>query len=337
MRRPIRSPRLATLCLQGNTANSPKDNPERIAILSEVLFHLRQRDEWHPLDAVLLPGGYFRLSRTLGALPFEQRKRQVEQESFASAIGDQLEQLQSLSPGLRLVLGVMATPRQKAERTEQASIAFGREGVIGLARKMFPTTAETRGRRYMSPCIDDFSSKQRFITLSNGSLALLNSCYDLFGAADGATTMGSRRLAIRALRQGKDHLTHRDEGFGSVRGGALSAWHSLVTELQPDVLMASIHAFERPGLDGYWQRHGIARASAGFKGALAVGAAHFLERLPDEGSTLAAIGVPRSALSAGVNRRAFSLAATRALAWRTKQGTSVLLRLFTALHRGPGR
>jgi hypothetical protein len=337
MRRPIRSPRLATLCLQGNTADSTKDNPARIAILSEALSHLREQRDWHPLDAVLLPGGYFRLSRTLGALPFEQRKRQLEQEPFASSIGDQLEQLQCLSPGLRLVVGVMATPRHKAERTEQACIAFGREGVIGLARKMFPTTAEGRGRRYMSPCIDDFSSKHRFVTLSNGSLALLNSCYDLFGAADGITTIGSRRLAIRALRQGKNHVTHRDAGFSSVRHLALSAWSSLVTEQQPDVLLASIHAFERPGLDGYWQRHGIARASAGFKGALALGAAHFLERLPDDGSTLAAMGVPRSALSAGVNRRAFSLAAARALAWRTQQGPSILLRLFAARQRRAGR
>src|SRR4051794_28847670 len=36
MRRPIRSPRLATLCLQGNTAASEDDNANLIAILSNV-------------------------------------------------------------------------------------------------------------------------------------------------------------------------------------------------------------------------------------------------------------------------------------------------------------
>jgi hypothetical protein len=334
MRRPIRSPRLATLCLQGNTADSTKSNSERIAILTEVLSRLSEQADWHPLDAILLPGGYFRLSRTLGALPFEHRKRQLETEPFASTISEQLERLQLLSPGLRLVLGVMATPRHKAERTEQACIAFAKEGVIGLARKIFPTSAETRGRRYMSPCLDDFSSKQRFVSLANGSLALLNSCYDLFGAADGTTGIGSRRLAIRALRLAAGHLTHRDEGFRAARDGALTAWTNLLAELQPDVLVASIHAFELPGRDGYWQRHGIARASAAFGGALALGAAHFLEGLPHENSSLAAVRVPKSALSAGVSRRAYGLAPTRMLAWTTQQGSPALLRLFTASDRG---
>jgi hypothetical protein len=231
----------------------------------------------------------------------------------------------------------MATPRHKAERTEQACIAFAKEGVIGLARKIFPTSAETKGRRYMSPCLDDFSSKQRFVTLPNGSLALLNSCYDLFGAADGTTGGGSRRLAIRALRLRAGHLTHRDEGFRAAREDALTVWTGLLTELQPDVLLASIHAFERPGLDGYWQRHGIARASAAFGGALALGAAHFLEDLPHENSPLAAVHVPRSALSAGVSRRAYGLAPGRMLAWTTKEGTPALLRLFTSSHRGASR
>lgn len=102
MRRPTRSPRLATLCLQGDTADSTKSNRERIAILDEVLARLREQAGWHPLDAILLPGGFFRLSRTLGALPFELRKQQLEAEPFISTIRNQLEQLQALSPQVRL-------------------------------------------------------------------------------------------------------------------------------------------------------------------------------------------------------------------------------------------
>jgi hypothetical protein len=248
--------------------------------------------------------------------------------------------VKSLSPKVRLVVGVMATARHKAERTEQACIAFDVTGVVGLARKMFPTSSETAGRRYMSPCLDDFSAKERFIALPNGSVALLNSCYDMFGAADAFSSSSTRRTAIRALRRGTDHLTHRDPDFRSTRDTALSRWNTLLAEHRPDVLLASIHAFERPGLDGYWQRHGIARASARFGGALVLGAAHFLDGLPGEGSTLAAWGVPKSALSAGVSRRAYPLPPRHILRWTTKAKASAVLRLFKPTSRTavvPGR
>jgi hypothetical protein len=340
MRRPHRSPRLATLCLQGNTANSTKDNPERSTILNEAIARLYNHRDWHPLDALVLPGGYFRLSRTLGALSFEERKQQVEREHFASVVRACLARLRSRSPKMRLLVGVMATARHKAERTEQACIAFDATGVIGLARKIFPTSAETVGRRYMSPCLDDFAAKERFVALPNGSVALLNSCYDMFGAADAFSSFSARRSAIRAVRRGTDHITHRDPEFRSIRDTALASWNALLAEQRPDVLLASIHAFERPGLDGYWQRHGIARASARFGGALALGAAHFLESLPSEGSPLAAFAVPKAALAAGVNRRAYPLAPRRILRWTTKAGAPALLRLFETSSRDsiePGR
>jgi hypothetical protein len=83
------------------------------------------------------------------------------------------------------------------------------------------------------------------------------------------------------------------EGFRASRDSSFAAWADLVAARAPDVLLATIHAFERPGLDDYWQRHGIAHASAAHGGALAVGAAHFLKSLPEYGSTLAAYGVPK--------------------------------------------
>jgi predicted amidohydrolase len=328
MRRPHRSPRLAALCLQASTTESTKDNIERSAIVTEMIALLRQHPEWHPLDAILLPGGFFQLSRALGASSFAHRKQLVERERFVAAIANDLETLQSFSPKVRLVTGIMATPRHKRERTEQACLAFDTTGLIAAARKLFPTNAETRGRRYMSPCLDDYRAKERFVSLPNGSLALLNSCYDLFGTADVGMAGGARRLAIRAVRQGSEQVTERDEGFRALRDGGLAAWAEMLTEQKPDVLLASVHAFQRPGLDGYWQRHGIARASASFNGALTVGAAHFLEGLPREGSTLAAYGVPKRALTAGVGRRAYSLSPVRSLAFTAQDGTPALLRLF---------
>ncbi|MFZ5780174.1 MAG: hypothetical protein ACOY4R_08240 [Pseudomonadota bacterium] len=96
MRRPDRSPRLAALCLKANTVGSTKDNAVRSAIFQEVVALLRQHAEWHPLDAIVLPGGFFRLSRALGAAPFVNRKRLVERERFVASITNGLRQLEPL-------------------------------------------------------------------------------------------------------------------------------------------------------------------------------------------------------------------------------------------------
>jgi predicted amidohydrolase len=328
MRRPTRSPRLATLCLQGNTAASTKDNVTRTKLLEKAVRFLLQQRAWHPIDALVLPGGFFWLSRSLGATTFERRRSLISAERFVPAITTALEQLQELSPAIRLVTGVMAQPRDKAERTEQACLAFDQTGLIGAARKMFPTQAESRGRRFMTPFADDYRSIERFVDLPNGSLAALHSCYDLFGTADHGSGGGARRAAIKALRQRSGRrLAEGQYGFRATRDSELAAWANLVAAKAPDVLLATIHAFERPGLDGYWQRHGIARASAAHGGAITIGAAHFLDSLPRDSSTLATYGVPKRELSAGVSRRAHSLAALHS-AVLTVQGMTALLRVF---------
>jgi predicted amidohydrolase len=291
---------------------------------------LQANAKWHPIDAIVLPGGFFWLSRTLGAASFERRIELISQERFADPITATLRALQQLSPGLRLIVGIRAKPSDRRERTEQASVAFDLNGVIGVARKIFPTYGETRGRRFMSPVLDDFRSEERFVALPNGSLALLNSCYDLFGTADLATGRLARRAIIRALRTKRRRLSENDDVFRASRDESLRAFSELVAAKAPDVLLATIHAFQRAGLDGYWQRHGIARASAGFRGALTVGAAHFLEGLPQaDGSTLSASKVPKRELDAGVSRRAHALAPLFSAPLITS-GASGLLRIFQA-------
>jgi predicted amidohydrolase len=327
MRRPTRSPRLATLCLQGDTAASTRDNAARTSVLEETVRVLLLQLTWHPIDALVLPGGFFRLSKALGASVFERRRTLISGERFTTAIISVLKQLQELSPGIRLVTGVMAQARDKTERTEQACLAFDQTGLVGAARKIFPTHAESRGRRFMTPIVEDYRSVHRFIELPNGSLAGLHSCYDLFGTADIGSAGGARRAAIRVLHTKGGRIGEGHKEFRATRDSNVSAWADLVVSKAPDVLLATIHAFERPGLDGYWQRHGIARASAAHGGAFTVGAAHFMDSLPQEGSTLAAYGVPKRELSAGVSRRAHSLAALRSAAV-TVHGTNAVLRVF---------
>lgn len=323
-----RAPRVLQLCLHGTTAN-PQDNVKRIAMLPEIVRALYELPDWHPIDVVILPGGFFRMARAFGATGFAERRAAVRRERFAGAVQAAVGLLEERSPGLRLVTGVLATPRDSTERTEQVSLAFSANGLVAAARKLFPTALDTRGGRYISPFVDEYSSPKRLLQLANGSTALLSACYDLFGAADIGVDGGSRRQAIRRLITRKGYLTQGDADFVGVRLACLAAWTKLIAEHQPDVALATIHRFRAPGLDGFWQRHGIARASAALDGALVVGAAHFGYRLPDpHASTLAAHGVEHEHMFAGTFRLSHRLMPIASTVIEVP-GCRALLRLFT--------
>ena len=124
-----RAPRVVQLCLHGTTAN-PQDNAKRIAMLPEIARAIYELPDWHPIDIVILPGGFFRMVRAFGASGFAERRTAVRQERFAGAVQAAVGLLEELSPGLRLVMGVLATPRDSTERTEQVSLAFSAKHLV---------------------------------------------------------------------------------------------------------------------------------------------------------------------------------------------------------------
>lgn len=328
---------IASLCVLGTPARTTKDNVERLALLSELVRVLQAHPKWHSLDAIVLPGGFFRLSRALGASDFPRRKAMIEKEPITAPIKKALDQLDMLSPGVMLGTGVLANPRDPTERTEQICLAFTRSNLHGAARKIFPTRQESRGRRFVSPFVDDFK-RGRIVALPRGHIALLNACYDVFGIADLASDTSTRRHAIRRILTKRGTLAIGDQGFREAREACLDDIKKLVTSAQPRALLVSIHGFEKPGRDGYWQRHGIARASAACGGAFVVGAAHFQKGLPaPDMSTLAAYGVPRSQIADGASRRAHMLKPAHSAILETPTGLRGLLRVFRVpLSAGPG-
>lgn len=214
---------VASLCLHGVPARSMKDNADRLAMLPELVRLLQNQPKWHSLDAIVLPGGTFRLSRALGAIDFERRKMILEKEPITAPIREALDQLDMLSPGLTLATGVLATPRDISERTEQSCLAFRCGGLVGAARKIFPTRQESRGRRFVSPFVDDFGTRSRAVALSRGSMALLNACYDVFGVADLSGDTMARRHAIRRLLTKRGTLAIGRTGFRAQREDCLAA------------------------------------------------------------------------------------------------------------------
>jgi hypothetical protein len=101
----------------------------------------------------------------------------------------------------------------------------------------------------------------------------------------------------------------------------------MLDQKRPSIAIAVIHRFKRPGLDGYWQRHGIATASA-VLGGFAVGAAHF-GRLPESHEApLAASHVPARHIAAGNHRRAWRCFPSDDRPVRIGRGMAAVLRLY---------
>src|SRR4051812_32261 len=115
-----RPARIVTYCHEGRDMKDATDNAARLAALREVAEQLALHPEWHPIDAVVFPGGF------LSEIPKKE----------AAAF---VKKLQKLSPGIQLVVGV-------DKDNEQLAIAFDRGGISGQARKIFPVGEDVDGK-----------------------------------------------------------------------------------------------------------------------------------------------------------------------------------------------
>lgn len=332
MRRPNRSPRIAALCLLGKRAQRLSLNKPRGKLLLAAARAITEEPVWQGLDALLLPGAYFRLKGYLGARKHPARVKLLAKEGFMPAVLEAAALLQAGSPGALVVFGADSSAPRRWEFGDQLCVAVGADGIAGLARKIIAVDQDTiHCKRVYVPVMADYASPHRFVILPSGHKAALCSCFDMFGICADAAMLAKRGLPIRDLWLPYGKCPRVEEpGFKPLREQALGQWHALLKEHKPTVALSAIHSFKLPGRDGYWQRHGLAVASASIGGGLAVGAAHFEERLPGPNqSTLAAFDVPASVLAEGPKRsphRAVPIAAKTIEAG----GQTALLRLFQA-------
>jgi hypothetical protein len=245
--------------------------------------------------------------------------------------------LDAAHAGALIVVGIDSMPHSSGDHGDQMCVGFSPYGVVGIGRKVWPADGDTNwdGHPPVVCYPADFVSPHRIVTLANGSRALLCACYDVFGVAEAIIGPTARIRYIRYLAPDQ-----RDEdtgaGFMAVRRRLVAEWGQLLTDQRADVALTAVHRFQQPGRDIFWQRHGLATASAALGGGLAVGAAFFTDRLPDEGdrwsSPLAACGVPREHLSQGLHRpaRRFEPVAALTINGRRNGKPRALVRLFDA-------
>ena len=274
MRRPIRSPRVAALCLQGGPVRDDEQNDDRARLVTALAKGLLEHPELHPLDALVLPGGFFWIEGHLSRSSMERRRRHLEQQTVVQTITDTLWALEHLSPNLQLVCGVRLTTNGSEGRLDEVCFGFGHDGLRAETRWLRP-----RGRHQRCLIDDEYRLTDRFLQLSNGSVALLSPAYDLLEVSAGPA-------ANKAL------------------GDALADWARLVADRAPDVALITADRLETTR-SAPRSLLGLETASALLDGALAV-AGGYVGTAGTARYVQATAGVPRAQLSssgAGRDRR----------------------------------
>jgi hypothetical protein len=221
-------------------------------------------------------------------------------------------------------------PRRK--HVDQLCLGCTADRLVAVARKIFPTRRDIADG--MVPAVIDYGSRERIVTLQRGCSALLCVCYDLFGVGESSERPGARTKLITRLIDGKRVIGHHEQGFERMRRSAIGEWQRLLHTYQPDIAVALVHRFKRPGREGYWQRHAIAGASAALGGAFAVAAAHFTQRLPGPTEApLAALGVKSEHLIQGPHRRAWPLFPSEVLPVHLSGRLAAVLRVYRVAKR----
>ncbi len=328
-----RLPRIATVCVLGDRAQRSTINKRRYQLMQQVIDTLVQRDDWQPLDAVIFPGGHFPSTTYVGHLPYSERKSVAENSCTGEVCQRAASQLDKVSPGALLIVGIDSVGHGPQDWGDQLCVAFSAGGVAGIGRKIFPTNNESNGSIRPIVCYtDDYDTEHRIVTLPNGSIALLASCYDAFGLAEPILGPTARTRYIRNINDGEKRYSYGDRGFAELRHNCLNRWETMIKTNPIDVALTTIHNFGEPGSDLFWQRHGLATASAAMKGGLAIGASHFWDELPDstqfDQSPLCAFNVKESHLRKGLHRKAERLSCVDAIEVKHTKVGSAIIRLF---------
>lgn len=318
----------ATVCFHGKKTISKKGNEKRSADFLEVMSKINQLT--NQPHTIIFPGGFFYLSQHVGHLGFEDRKSVIEASPIGAACQNGLALLNTPLWKPLLVVGIDSAKKARqgcsADNGDQLCVAFNNTGVAGIGRKIFPDDYELLD--YVTYA-DDFRGQTRIVCLPDGRKAVLCACYDMFGIAETPEHVTKRTKNIKYVGEGNVLVADPDEpGHREVRDGLVRKWADMLKRENVSVGLAAIHQFDQPGRDLYWQRHGVAVASASLNGGLALGAAHFVERLPEaDKSTLAAVGVPQSHLADGLNRKPHAMKPIESLHIDTPNG-SALIRTF---------
>ncbi len=321
--------RVISISVLGRPAKRPSQNAARMALATSAIDLLANHRDWHPIDAILFPAGFLRSPAELGKLEPKSRLDIIAAEPFAALFSGLAASLDQISPGLLIIVGLDTnrTPN-RAYRGDQIMAVFDAGGCVSVVRKIYPSDIDTNGWGQAPYPVNalDFGDPGRAVRLPNGVLTELATCYDAFGLSERVVGPTPNR---RHIRYGYVGGTTAVQLRPIQRDWFMGAYLDAIEHRQASIILVGVHGFERPGRDGYWQRHGIATASAAMNGIPCIGAAHYAAALPGLQSTpLAARSVPTRHLWAGSRREAFPLQPDARLYLMRRDEPALLLQRF---------
>lgn len=326
-----RPARVVSINLVGSPAARDDTTRVRLDLLVAIARAIR-RQGWRNLDAIVFPAGFLRSDHWLATLPSSCRRDQIQSSVIGEVATKAAAKLNTTSPNCVLTVGLDTNRHLPwGFRGDQAAAAFNARGCIGVTRKVFPVDGDTNEWGRMPYLLDrqDAEGGERFVLLPNGQRALIAVCYDVFAMSELARGPTGK---LRAMR----FRTDPSDGWSAMSGPDRWAWmESLKLQIDdhaPRVVLNPIHSFVRPGACLFWQRHGMASASAYLNGALCVGAAQFKSGLPlPHESWLATSDVPARHLGAANHRRSHAKPPLDAFELRVRSYRHpILIRLFQA-------
>ena len=331
---------VATVSILGAYRDPAPLTRDREPLLQRIVEALLYYGNGWELDAILLPGGFFQIARAIGTLETPQRIAAIHQTRAGKAASAASLEVHRRWYRTTLVLGFDSAAMADWRGGDQLVTAWQEGELVGLARKAFPVSSETTGLR---PVVwvktSDFNDPLRMVLLRNANRIILCACYDAFAIR---ALGGAQYADLRALRLILDEQGRFRRPSLAERQAYLSRWLGLLKEHPPDLAFTAIHEFARPGRDCYWQRHGLAGASAALAGKPILGAAHFREWLPsgERDCPLASQSVPLGHLGEGHHRTAHRLSPDDGIHLIDADGTAfALIRFFTlnSNHNAEGR
>jgi len=280
----------ASLCLQGHPSTSSAQNQQRAALL-DMSCKLHDESSDNSISTFVLPGGTFWGNGALFEMPPNERRQVVQRSDWAQTV------MNTIPHDMAVVTGLDITAPQEGEPHAQYSVYLTKKGVQAVSRKIFPTKGEIKQGAFVLST--DYADTSRIVRTSvTKNSVIMHTCYDLFGSVDvlsGKTK--PTRLSHTAAPDDRSKMQCYQAFQGMLTGYDMTC---------DDLVTVNIHDFKQPGRDIFYQRHGIASASAAFDGALVIGAAHFTSTLPASRSQspLSAVGVAKDHLTARFHRQA---------------------------------
>jgi hypothetical protein len=106
----IRPPHIVTVCVLGRKPKRPKHNGRSIRLLDQVVDAVISRADWHSVDAIVFPGGFFRSPAYVGNRSHSERAAALEALDFGQAVMAAAYRLDTAHPGVLIVVGIDSVP-----------------------------------------------------------------------------------------------------------------------------------------------------------------------------------------------------------------------------------